>query len=210
MGFFDIFRRRAAVRDVGALADFIDRHAAFLAQRGIYEYSRARAGPHGNTLLREKGFQAAVEKSRWEAYPLAVAMVGEMVEGALRPVAGDREDAVREGILAAAVSVLDRYPVPQPLGGDAWLAAREALVQRLRGTALHPPKPVKDIVEPFAEPYHGLMPIHERLRARDFPAVRNYLKVSLVNIHQEFVACAEPAALVDSLGRVGGPNAADG
>jgi len=42
MGLLDFFRRPPPIRDVEALADFIDRNAAFVVQKGIYEYSRAR------------------------------------------------------------------------------------------------------------------------------------------------------------------------
>ena len=45
MGLFDYFRRKPPIRDVQSLADFIDERAAFLVQKAIYEYSRARAGP---------------------------------------------------------------------------------------------------------------------------------------------------------------------
>jgi hypothetical protein len=203
MGFFDIFRRHKPIRGLGALADFIDAQAAFLAQKGIFEYSRARAGPHGNTLLREKAFQQAVEKARWEAYPLALAMIGEMLEGAMRPAAGEAQAKVRDGLVAQVLSVLDRHPVPAALGDDAWREARSVLRQRLQRTALHAPKPVKDVVEPFAEAYLALMPIHEQLRGRDFPALRNYLKVTLVNIHREFTERADVPALVGELARVG-------
>jgi hypothetical protein len=208
MGFFDVFRRRPPVRELPALADFIDQQAAFLAQRGIYEYSRARAGPHGNVLLREPMFQAAVDKSRWEAYPLALAMVAEMVEGVLRPRAGAAEAAVRGALIGQVTAVLDRYPAPAGLEPAAWLAARDGMLQRLHGMVLHPPKPVKDIVEPFAEPYLALMPIHEKLRGRDFPALRNYLKVGLINIHGEFLRRADMPALIEALAREGEPAAA--
>ena len=66
------------------LADFIDGNAAFLMQKGIYEYSRARAGHYAKVLFPKPEFQAAVEMSRWQAYPLGLAMVAEMVEGVLR------------------------------------------------------------------------------------------------------------------------------
>ena len=42
LGFFDFFRRPPPIRDAAALADFIDQNSAFVAQKGIYEYSRAR------------------------------------------------------------------------------------------------------------------------------------------------------------------------
>ncbi len=61
MGFFDFFRQRPPIRDAAALADFIDGNAAFLMQKGLYEYSRARAGHYAKVLFREPGFHAAVE-----------------------------------------------------------------------------------------------------------------------------------------------------
>src|SRR3954447_15796472 len=83
MGLLDMFRPRPPIGDVPALAAFIDENAAFLMQKGIYEYSRARAGHYSKVLFREPGFQAAVETARWCAYPLGLAMVTEMVGGLL-------------------------------------------------------------------------------------------------------------------------------
>ena len=90
MGLLDIFRRKPPIRDAAAVATFIDENAAFLMQKGIYEYSRARAGHYAKVLFREAGFQAAVEMSRWRAYPLGLAMVAELVEGVLRERIGGR------------------------------------------------------------------------------------------------------------------------
>src|SRR5690349_10785695 len=93
MGFFDLFKRKVPIREPQDLADFIDEQAAFLIQKGIYDYSRARAGPHANKILAEPDFVKAVETSRWRAYPLGLAMIGEMVEGVLRPHAGEDKRA---------------------------------------------------------------------------------------------------------------------
>ena len=86
MGLFDIFRSRPPIRDSHELAQFIDENAAFLVQKGIYEYARARAGHYAKVLFKELMFAEAVERSRWTAYPLGLAMVGELVEGVLRPL----------------------------------------------------------------------------------------------------------------------------
>ena len=53
MGLLDMFRRAPPIRDGQSLADFIDRNAAFVVQKGIYEYSRARAGHYAKVLFRE-------------------------------------------------------------------------------------------------------------------------------------------------------------
>ncbi|MGH8335857.1 MAG: hypothetical protein ACRETL_03315, partial [Gammaproteobacteria bacterium] len=76
-----LFRRPPPIRDLDALADFIDAQSAFITQKGIYEYSRARAGHYAKVLFAEKGFALSVELSRWQAFPLGLSMVGEMVEG---------------------------------------------------------------------------------------------------------------------------------
>src|SRR5688572_11687257 len=110
MGLFDLFRRRPPIRDLPGLADFIDQNAAFLVQKGIYEYSRARAGHYAKVLFSETGFQEAVETSRWRAYPLGLAMVGELVEGVLRPY-GDRQRGLA-ALSSLVLSIFDRYPVP--------------------------------------------------------------------------------------------------
>jgi hypothetical protein len=90
LGLFELFRRPPSIRDAEELADFIDQQAAFLMQKGIYGYSRARAGHYAKILFREQGFQQAVEESRWRAYPLGLAMLAELVEGVLRPHGIDR------------------------------------------------------------------------------------------------------------------------
>ena len=199
MGFLDFFRRRPPIRDAEALADFIDRNAAFISQKGIYEYSRARAGHYAKVLFSDAGFQAAAEVSRWRAYPLGLAMVGELVEGVLHPYERDRSEQV-EALRELVLSVFDRYPVPAALDPQAWSEARADLARRLALVGLHPPKRAMDIPVPFAQAYFNLMPIHEKLRGRDFPTIRNYLKVTLCNIHDEFTRRLDAAAVAAALG----------
>jgi len=194
-----IFRSRPPIGDREALADFIDAQSAFIAQKGIYEYSRARAGHYAKVLFAEEGFAQAVERSRWQAYPLGLAMVGEMVEGVLRPHAGTQRRAVLDQMILVVLSVFDRYPVPPSLGEDAWLEARRELEQRLDLVGGHAPKRVMDIPEPLAETYFAMMPIHEKLRGRDFETIRNYLRVSLCNIHDELVDRIDAAAVTNTL-----------
>jgi hypothetical protein len=184
VGFLDFFRRQPSIRDTDALADFIDRNAAFLTQKGIYEYSRARAGHYAKVLFADAGFQAAAEVSRWRAYPIGLAMVGELVEGVLRPYERDRSEQV-EALRELVLSVFDRYPVPAALDPQVWREARAELARRLALVGLHPPKRAMDIPVQFAQAYFNLMPIHEKLRGRDFPTMRNYLRVTMCNIHDE-------------------------
>jgi hypothetical protein len=185
MGFLDLFRRSSPIRDVPALADFIDRNAAFVAQKGIYEYSRARAGHYSKVLFREPEFQMAADSSRWRAYPLGLAMVTELVEGVLRPHVDDRRAAL-DILISVALSVFDRHPPPPALGAETWSHLRSELAHNLDLIGTHAVKAAKDIPVPFAERYFQLMPIDEKLRASEFPTITNYLRVTMCNIHEEF------------------------
>ncbi|MFG3596224.1 hypothetical protein [Bradyrhizobium sp. RDI18] len=197
--FEKLFRPRPPIRDREALADFVDAQSAYIAQKGIYEYSRARAGHYAKVLFAEEGFAKSVERARWQAFPLGLSMVGETVDVILRPHAGDERRAVLDQIIAVALSVFDRYPVPPSIGEAAWQEARRELAHRLDLVGGHAPKRVMDIPEPLAESYFAMMPIHEKLRGRDFQTTRNYLRVSLCNIHDELVDRIDAAAVIGAL-----------
>jgi hypothetical protein len=196
---FSLFRRRPDIRDVDELADFIDQNAAFLVQKGIYEYARARAGHYSKVLFKEELFREAVERSRWSAYPLGLAMVAELVEGILRPADDGDRQRMLDAIESVVLSVFDRYPVPAELGADAWNAARAELARRLHLIGLHPPKFAKDIPEPYAQAYFDFMPIHEKLRGRDYPTTRSYLRITACNIHDEFMRRLDRPAVAEAL-----------
>lgn len=198
MGFLDWFRRKPPIRDTAGLADFIDRHAAFMAQKGIYEYSRARAGHYAKVLFREQGFRDAVERSRWLAYPLGLAMVGEVTEGILRPHAADRR-ATLDRLVAIVLAVFDRYPVPPQIGAAAWSEERQELTRRLDLIGVHAVKMAKDIPTPYADRYVSLMPIHEKLRTAEGPTMYNYLRVTMINVHDEFTQRVDAPAVAEAL-----------
>lgn len=198
--FEKLFRPRPPIRDREALADFIDAQSAFIVQKGIYEYSRARAGHYAKVLFAEKGFAQSVEHARWQAYPLGLAMVGEMIEGVLASqLTGMSRRQMLDQLIPVVLSVFDRYPIPPSIGEEAWLEARRELAHRLDLAGGHAPKRVMDIPEPLAETYFAMMPIHEKLRGRDLQTTRNYLRVSLCNIHDELVERMDRAALQRAL-----------
>lgn len=199
MGFFDMFRRAAPIVTRDELMDFLDRQSAFLAQKGIFEYSRARAGPYGNLLFADKGFIAELEKARWLAFPAMLAMVGEAVEGLLRPAAGDHRAAMLQALTAAALAAFDRYPVPPQLSAEAWADLRRQVEQDFSLLSFYPVKRAMDIPARFIDRYLAAMPIHEKLRAKDTPTIHNYLKSNLCNVHEVFVRRADVTALAGVL-----------
>lgn len=200
MGLYNlIFRRSPPIGDAAALADFIDEQSAFLVQKGIYEFSRARAGHYAKVLFTERPFLDAAEQSRWRAYPLGLAMVGEMVEGVLRPEAMQERSAISKEIADVVLAVFDRYAVPASLDEEAWRDARNALAHHLAVAASLPRKRVMDVPELFAKKYFALMPIHKKMRESDFPTMKNYLRVVLINIHDELTKRLDVDAVGGSL-----------
>jgi hypothetical protein len=199
MGFLDYFRRPPPIRDPAELADFIDRQAAFLVQKGIYEYARARAGRYSMKLMTEKAFLERVNRSRWQAFPMGLAMVAEMVEGQLRPAAGEARGAILDALSALVLSVFDRYPQPPELDEATWRQGREELARRLAQIGTHPVKPVKDIPASFVERYFRLMPVHEKMLTADESTTLAYLKLTLINFHDELAKRMDPAQMVAAL-----------
>jgi len=194
-----LFRPWPPITDVAALADFIDAQSAFVAQKGIYEYSRARAGHYAKVLFKEPEFIETVDGSRWRAYPLGLSMVGELVEGVLRPHAGAGHLQQLAALRTLTLSVFDRHPVPVVLDEATWRDARRELARRLDHIGLHPPKYAKDIPEPYAQNYFNLMPIHKQLRRNEAPTIKNYLKATLCNIHEELTQRIDAQAVAEQL-----------
>ena len=203
MALFGFFRRQPPIREIKQLADFIDAQSAYLIQKGIHDYSNARAGPHAKVLMSEPEFVASLEQSRWRAYPLGLAMVGEMVEGVLRPHAGADKRALTDEHIDLVLGVFDRYPVPDAVGKEAWRDARAELALRLDQISMHPPKRVIDIPEQYVKRYFEMMPIHESMRTRDIGTTLGYLKLTLVNMHTELNKRMDAAAMAQEL-RKGG------
>ncbi len=194
-----LWRRRPAITDAGGLADFIDEQAAFLVQKGMYEYSRARAGHFSKVMFGELEFRNAIESSRWRAYPIGLAMVAEVAVGVIEQEARLERRAVLADVAPIVLSVFDRYARPDVLDADTWRQARQTLAGHLDRIGLHPAKRAMDIPEPLAESYFDLMPIHARLRGPDFPTLKNYLRVTLCNIHDELAKRIDVAAIADRL-----------
>ena len=203
MALFGFFRRQPPIREIKQLADFIDAQSAYLIQKGIHDYSSARAGPHAKVIMSEPEFVASLEQSRWRAFPLGLAMVGEMVEGVLRPHAGADKRALADEHIDLVLGVFDRYPVPEAVGKEAWRDARAELALRLDQISMHPPKRVIDIPEQYVKRYFEMMPIHESMRTRDIGTTLAYLKLTLVNMHEELNKRMDAAAMAQEL-RKGG------
>jgi hypothetical protein len=126
-------------------------------------------------------------------------MIGETVEGVLRPYAGDDRSVVFEALNRLVLGVFDRHQVPPQIGAGAWRGCREELARRLDQIGLHPPKSVSDIPEPYVERYFGMMPFDQSLLSNDVPTTRAYLRLNLINIRDELVKRMDAADMAAML-----------
>ena len=185
--------RRSA--DAAAVGIFIDENAAFLMQKGIYEYSRARAGHYAKVLFTRAGIPC---RGRGGALARLSAWACDRCRGGGgRAARTDRRRTRRSAARlerSACSRVFDRYPVPGALSVDEWREpARRACRAGSSSSACIRPSAPWIFREQWAQTYFDLMPIHEKLRGRDFPTTRNYLRAQLCNIHDEFAKRLDPA-----------------
>ena len=185
MGFLDYFRRKPPIRDPQALAVFIDEQAAFLVQKGIFDYTRARTGHFAKVMLKDKGFQSALNRSRWRAYPLGLAMIGETTEAVLAPQSGGDRRSVLDPLIALILSIYDGYPKPEELTAEEWSEGRAELALHLERLTTHPPKRIIDIPQPFAERYFAMMPFDKAFLTPDAPTARGFMQLRLVTVHEQ-------------------------
>ena len=198
MGFFGALRRKAVTTRPG-LEDWLDRQAAFLAQKSIYEYCRARSGVLSSKLFQEVSFKAALDRARWSAYPLTLRVVALMVEQTLRPHAGADTISLRAGLKRATEEVCRRYPTPPGFDAAFWPDAEARIGQRIGQAGLAAPRAVKDLPLEIADEFFSVLPIHPDLRGHDFELVTNNLRVNLCRAYEDFVAAAELPGLAKAL-----------
>ena len=130
MGFFEYFRRPPPIRDAEALADSSTAMRPSWCKKAFTNIPAPGPAIMPRSCSASRPSWKPWSSARWRAYPLGLAMVGELVEGVLRPYGADRLeqlDALRDLVL----SVFDRYPVPAVLGTQVWSEARAELARRL-------------------------------------------------------------------------------
>lgn len=189
MGFFDfLLGRKAPIATLDSLSAFIDEQAAFLVQKGIYDYSRARSGHFSKIMLADPGFQKALNRARWRAFPLGLAMVGETVEASLYEEGSKNRRELLDRLVTLVARIYDSYPKPDELTEEEWKAGRSDLLLHLERVSTHPPKRVIDIPVPFAERYFEMMPFDKAFLTPDAPTARSFMQLHLVKVQEELLS----------------------
>jgi hypothetical protein len=170
-------RRWAPVTTGAELADFLAAQTAYVSQKSVIEYCRARTGLNWEKLSLEQAFLDRLEVCRWEAYAIVLAEVAELALIRLRRDGTAAPDAYLPGLVAAARAALLRHPLPNHR--SSWADASSAIEQHLARAVLAAPRPVHLIGLQSADAIFNLLPIHASLRPEDREMFRNSVRFAI-------------------------------
>ena len=199
MKWFNFFWPAPRISDAESLRNFLDRHSAFMVQKSVFEYSRARSGLLSTKLFKEPDFVAAADRARWRNYPLCLQVHVLMAYFALRPHAGAQTGAMQRALIATVQDICESYPVPDGFEPEFWTVAAERIKRRIALAGMAGPKPVKDLPREIAEEFFRNMPIHGDLRGCDFELITNNVRVNLCRAHENLGTTADLGAVAVSL-----------
>ncbi len=188
---------RARLASARQLEDFWQARAAFIAQKCVIEYCRARAGMNWQRLFSEAPFQQAVHRASWRAWSITLLDVAEMLDAVLRPEVSEPavlHDWLRQA--GARIIAGQQGKMPAALGADFAQITRRRLAGLVEDLASRAPLPVKDIARQRAQEVFDIIPIHPDLKAPDVDYVTNTLRVFLVRACDDLRTQADLPALV--------------
>ena len=198
LGIFSRRRNELRIASYAELLDFLDTRSAFLAQKCVYEYCRARSGINWDKLMLEADFLAAYEVSRWEAYGAALGDLVVYLEGQLRPADTRLHARLVDRLIVAAAVVLGRHPVPahKPEG---WGAEIAQLRERLNGTQLGQPLGAAEVSRTAGARIYATLPLHHDMTKHDRVLVTNAVRFNFSRIASDLEQQMEVEPLLREL-----------
>jgi hypothetical protein len=186
------------------LADFLAAQTAYVAQRTVLEYCRARTGLNWDKLFREQPFIDSLEVCRWEAYVEVLAEVAELALILLRRQSPADPQAYLPGVAAATRAALLRHPVPGHR--TSWDEASAVVEQHLAQSLLAAPRAVHLAGFGAADAIFDHLPIHPDLRREDREMFRNSVRFALCRVFDEMTRRLDVPALGQALRRSAKPD----
>jgi hypothetical protein len=189
--------RKPKIATPESLAAYMAARSAFVAQKCTVDYCQARSGLLWPQLEKEQVFRDALDRARWEAYPIVLSDVGIMIEGLMRP-------ALKPAALLPFASwltqtyadCLNRYGPPRHREpGGTWDGDVERFRHRLGQSQMAPPRPVHEVGGESGRALHRLMPIHPSLTKLDAPMIANNVKLRLARVYEDLERQGDLAAI---------------
>jgi hypothetical protein len=189
--------RKPKIATPESLAAFMAAQSAFVAQKCTIDYCQARSGLLWPQLEKEQVFRDALDRARWEAYPVVLSDVGVMIEGLMRP-------ALKAPALLPFASwltqtygdCLNRYGPPRHRDPDAtWDGDVERFRHRLGQAQMAAPRPVHEVGGESGRELHRLMPMHPSITKLDATMIANNVKLRLARVYEDLERQGDLAAI---------------
>jgi hypothetical protein len=172
--------RAAPVTTVDALQAFLFADAALVAQKCVVGYCHVKTRLPLAELMRDEPFRLAYEGARWEGFAAVLADLVVIVEGHLRPAAGDRQVDLADRLADSYAAIVSGQPRPTaPEAG--WRDVIDEVRRRLHRVQLAEPQSASDIAWTSATRLFDTLPIHDQLRRPDKDAIVASVRFMLVS-----------------------------
>jgi hypothetical protein len=189
--------RSPPVRTASELAEFLGAQTAYISQRSVIEYCRARTGLNWEKLFAEPSFLDALEVCRWEAYAVVLVEVAELTLIRLRRYGAADPTIYLPALVQAAHAALLRHPVPAHRA--SWTDAADAIERHLAQALMAAPRPVHLLGVYSADVIFELLPIHADLRRQDREMFQNSVRFAICGAFDEMARRFDVPALEASL-----------
>jgi hypothetical protein len=189
--------RSPRIGTVDGLAAFIDRHAAFIAQKCADDYCRGKAGVGHYALSEETTYRKALAVCRWEGYAAMLMAVSAVAQRQLIEAG-----APGERVEACLVGLVDKILAGQPLPGhrpQGWSDLLDQLPERLRWARSEPPPKLAEIVAPAARRLFDVLPIHASHRELDEEVVTAAVQFQFVALSDRMRRQIDPHGIVHDM-----------
>ncbi|BDG73638.1 hypothetical protein Rmf_35670 [Roseomonas fluvialis] len=185
---------RRSNADPAAFGAFLQRQAAFVAQKTVIDYCRVKSGRHERQVFSDPDFQAALRHCRWQVYLGSLADMGALAEAWLRPHVPGREGALADALIGLHAAALAAEP-PPPEEAESARHAAGAFARQLDTLQRQPPIPAQKMPLQADAPLLATIPIHPDQRIGETPAIRGALRFHVVSSQQEMERRFDPARL---------------
>jgi hypothetical protein len=166
------------------LAEFLSRHAAFIAQKCADDYCRNKVGLSHYALGEEQTYREALSVCRLEGYAAVLAGLTAVTQRFMLE-AGFDDDRIEAGLVALCKRTLANIPAPER-ARRGWDDLIGALPGRLRAARADPPQSFADIAAAAGRRIFEVLPIHESYREFDEPVVIGAVHFNFVGFSDRF------------------------
>jgi hypothetical protein len=190
--------RPARVESAAGLEAFVAAESAYIGQKTVDDYCRAKTGAFSHALFKEERFLKELTISRWESFAAISADVLVITEGVLRPHAGERAAALATRLAESYPRILTGQGVPEHRS-NGWDDVIAEFAPRVARAQLAAPLSPPDVAKASAHRMFKTLPIHQRYSGNDEAVLTGSVSFQLVALLAKIREVFDNQAIVDDL-----------